>query len=149
MAALLINVADMIVSELNARSAAGGFSLSFVAERSWQPIESLKTFTGLKVLVVPGENPRELAGRGGQAEETVQVDVGVLAKLTASTTAQVDPWVNLCDEIAVWLLGGVLATVPIPVRIAESAVAVPLVPENLKLFRVFTGVVRLRCEGMR
>ncbi len=95
MTAALVRVADAVVAEINAAA----LSMPVTAARAYQPVFDLAEMKDLHVTVVPKGVEQELGSRSGTPRE-VKVDVAVQKKLVAADAAEIDPLVELVEEIA-------------------------------------------------
>lgn len=91
----IIAVADSIVVELNAAA----LSLPLVAERHYVPSFELKELTTLHVSVVPKAMTITKSDRTHNVHD-IQVDVAVQKKFDSGNVAEIDPLMNLVEEIA-------------------------------------------------
>lgn len=93
--ATIVELSDAVVSELNAE----GWSLEFVARRLYRPRFEPADLKTLQVSVVPRALVIEAASRADDSRE-YKVDLAVQQKLDAETADQIDPLLELVDEIA-------------------------------------------------
>lgn len=96
MTAPILEVADAVVGELNAQT----FTLPFTATRVYIPEEDLTQYDQLAVNVIA-----ENAAESTIAIKKFKINVLVQQKIDPLDLAQVDPLVNLVDEIATFLQG--------------------------------------------
>jgi hypothetical protein len=131
----IIQVTDALVARLNA----GEFSQEFTAERKYQPVYDLPELTDLRVTVVPKAVIIATASRHDSFYDCT-VDVGIQKKVSSDSKAEVDPLVNLVEEIADHLRLKRMDELPDAVwmRIENDPV---FAPELLDQERVFTAVL--------
>lgn len=131
----IIDIADLLVTSLNVQV----FSLEFTSARLYRPVFDLKSMKALHVSVVPAGLELELASRT-EAQHDVQIDVGVQKKLSDADNTEIDPLMDLVEEI----IDHVRTT-----RVFGTAVWVgtsnsPIYsPEHLSELRQFTSVISL------
>ena len=89
------DVADSVVAEINAAT----LSLPVQAERHYVPEFELKDVKLLQVSVVPHEVTVISAARDRLVYDA-QVDIAVQKKFASGDNAEIDPLLNLVDEIA-------------------------------------------------
>jgi hypothetical protein len=89
-----VQLLDAVVTELNA----GGFSQAFTAARHYLPKFDLKDTAALVVAVAPRSFSTEIVARE-RDEETLGVDIGVLKRLSSEAASEIDPLVNLVQEL--------------------------------------------------
>lgn len=94
MTAPLIELADGIVTELNAQS----WTQTFTATRVYSPVVDLKDLKTLSVMVMPRGVATTIDARGRVGLE-LSIVIGIRKALTALTNAVVDPLLNFADEI--------------------------------------------------
>jgi hypothetical protein len=92
--AVLVDIADAIVAELNGHA----FSKPFTALRSYRPLFEREEMKDLHVTVVPAGFTLELAGRN-QSQTDYVVEVGVQHAPETFDTAAMDALMGLVEEI--------------------------------------------------
>jgi hypothetical protein len=92
---VVTDVADSIVAELNAAT----LSISITAERKFVPSFALQEMANLHVTVVPKGVSITKSDRSRNTHD-VMVDVAVQKKFDKGDSAEIDPLMNLVDEIA-------------------------------------------------
>ena len=137
----IIDVADAIVTELNATS----FSQPFTAERGYLPTFDLQEMDQLKVTVVPKEDDGKLDTRSQSAHDYA-IDIGVQKKPPTIDTADLDPLMLLVQEIADHFLFGKQAA---GATLIAPTVRILYLQEHLQKLRQFTSVVTLTFRGWR
>ena len=139
----IIDIADAVVEELNA----GSYSQSFTAERHYLPELKLTETEDLHVLVVPAVIEMGQPARNALLYD-YSIDVGILKKLQAADADEVDPLVDLVQEIADSLRLKRLTEYPDAAWV--RAVNEPVfVREHFDDLRQFTSVLRLTYRLMR
>ena len=91
----ITDVADAVVAELNAAS----LSLPLTAERHYVPSFELQEMQDLHVTVVPKGVVITKSDRSRNTNDA-QIDVAVQKKFETGDAAEIDPLVNLVEEIA-------------------------------------------------
>lgn len=137
----IINVADAIVTELNATS----FSQPFTAARGYLPTFDLQDMDELKVTVVPKEDDGKLDTRS-QSSHDYAIDIGIQKKPPAIENTDLDPLMLLTQEIADHFLFGKQAA---GATLIAPTVRILYLQEHLQKLRQFTSVVTLTFRGWR
>jgi len=132
---LITAIADAVVTELNGQS----FSLSFTAQRHYQPRYELADLKILHVTVIPNGLTTATLGRGGTQQE-VAIDIAVQQKLSAEANADLDPLLALAEEIAESFQPKRLATYPNAIWSKTEFRAI-YSTEHLQQNRQFTSVM--------
>lgn len=141
MSALLIDLTDAVVDELNDHS----FSMDLIAERTYLPQFELKQFSELRVSVVPREQRTERLTRES-CSEICGIDVGVQMRFAKQDAICIDPLMSLVDEILNHFNGLVFSgTGALCTAIKPSPV---YSPEHMEQFRQFTSVLTLTIKVM-
>ena len=137
----IIDIADAVVTELNAAVEAKKFSQPFQAARHYKPVFDLAEMKDLHVTVVPRGVEMSTAGRG-LSQRDVQIDIGVQKKLATGELAEIDPLMGLVEEIGEYFREHRLSAMPnaLWVRTENSPI---FAPEHLDQLRQFTSVVTL------
>ena len=141
MAADIINVADAIVTELNATT----LSQSFTSERGYLPTFDLAEMNELKVTVVPKEDDGKLDTRTASTHDYA-IDIGVQKKPPAIENTDLDPLMLLVQEIADHFLFGQQAA---GATLIAPTVRILYLQEHLQKLRQFTSVITLTFRGWR
>lgn len=135
--AVLVQIADAVVAELNAAS----LSQTFTAERAYVPVHELTAAAGLKVTVVPegySVSPVDLARHAFDCH----VEVTVQQRADPPTNGAVDPLLLLAQEVIDLFLGRRLESFP-----AARCIGVTRQPaydrNDLETLRTFAAVVPL------
>lgn len=142
--ALLIDLADALVSELNAEAAnPGGGSLgeTFVSQRFYRPQFELPELKELKVSVVPKGITITSLGRTSNQNDAA-VDVAVQKKVDPADAAELDGLMLLVEKIADFFRLRRLTEMPTAAWIKAENVPV-YSTEHLEQHRVFTSVLTL------
>jgi len=141
--ATILNIADAVVEELKRE----GFSLPFTAERAYLPRFDLPEMTSLRVTVVP-RGLTISAGTRSRDQHEYRIDVGVQQKLEQEDSAELDPLMDLVEEIADHFRGLVLETEP-----EAACVGVENGPvyaqEHMREGRLFTSILTLTFRTWR
>jgi hypothetical protein len=148
--ALLIEVADALVAELNAEAAkpAGGvLGVQFVAGRHYRPQFDLADLKALRVSVVPKGITIASLGRASNQHD-VAVDVAVQKKVDPADTAELDGLMLLVESLADFFRLRRLSTLPAAAWIKTENAPV-YAPEHLEQHRVFTSVLTLTYRVVR
>ena len=141
--AQIVDIADAVVEELNGHE----FSQEFTAVRLYVPRYKPQDIKDLTVTVVPGPHAIEGATRGSDQHEYT-ILVGVQMKLDSDDAATLDPMVSLVEEVADFLGGRPLASVPLAVC-SGVLNEEPLIPEHLDQLRIFTSFVSATYQMVR
>ena len=133
-----LQIADALVTEL-ANAPTGTFSQAFTPERRVLPQFELSQLSDLKVTVVPRgievDNHTRMS-----SQYTIQIDIGVQKRLGKDLDSEVEPMMQLVEEIIGY-------TRRLPLRNASTAVWVrtrnePIYSaEHLAEQRVFTSII--------
>jgi hypothetical protein len=142
MPAVIVQLADAIVSDLNAAS----FSQPVVVQRTYLPRWKLEELATIRVSVVPKDDVGERASRA-QWREDYQLDVAIQQRLGANEAAQMDGLILLGQELADYFKTrnptGNLAT------LTAVAFAPLFDPEHLEKHKTLTTVINLTFRGWR
>ena len=137
-----VNIAEAVKEALNA----GSFSQPFTATREYRPAFELKDMTELHVTVVPHTVEVTSLSRSRQQYD-VQVHVAVQKKFTEDSPAELDPLMDLVEEVMDFFrlrkLGDTSATC---VGVANAPV---YAAEHMAELRQFTSLVTLTFRVMR
>jgi hypothetical protein len=139
----MVDIADAVVSQLNA----GSFSKAFTATRGYLPRFDLEEMGDLRVTVVPKSVEISTASRSGHQHD-YGIDVAIQRKLEQEDAAEIDPLMDLVEEIADQFRGSALPTDP-----QASCVGVANAPvyaqEHMREDRLFTSVLTLTFRTWR
>ena len=136
--ALIIDIADAVVTELNA-APAGTFDPAFTAARRVLPEFDLAELAELKVTVVP--KAVEISGSMRSVGQfDFQIDIGVQKKLGKDLDTETAGLCGLVDGIAGYLRRRSLAAAPHAVWVRTQNDPV-YAPEHLAEQRAFTSVL--------
>jgi hypothetical protein len=138
-----VEIADALVAALNAQS----WTPSFQAERAYQPSFELKELKTLKVTVVPkGVTITQITRE--KASHDYQVDVGVQKKFQKGDAVELDPLMQLVQDLAnifrAKRLTGMLAAMWL-----KSEISPLYSPEHMEQYRQFTSVVTFTFRVVR
>lgn len=138
MMALIIDIADAVVAELNA-APAGTFDPVFTATRRVLPEFDLTELVRLQVTLVP--KAVEISGSSRSVDQfDYSVDIGVQKKLGKNLDTEVAKLCGLVDTIAAYLRRRPLAATPNAVWVRTRNDPV-YAPEHLAEQRVFVSVI--------
>lgn len=131
----VIEVADALTRSLNDRE----FSIPFTAERLLLPEFELGDMDTLHVTVVPKSIKMTSLGRG-QMQRDVEIDVAVQMRYREATPEEIDPLMELVDEIAEAYPGRRLETMPLAscLRVENDPI---YAPEHMQEYRQFTSLL--------
>ena len=134
---IVIEVTEAVKEAINAAT----LSQAVTSQRHYQPQFGLEDMKELRVSVVPNGVTTATLGRG-RAQHDCRVDVAIQKKLKKSDLAEIDPLMDLVDEIADHFRTKRLEGVPtaVCVRTENSAL---YAQEHLAELRQFTSVLTL------
>jgi len=137
---LLMDVADAVVAELNA----GNFSQPFTATRRYDPRRPLKDLSTLRVDVVPSQPSMETTptARDDVFQNDISVDVAVRKKFADGDFAELDPLMDLIEEITEHFQKGWLSDLPHAV-LQGIEVAAVADAEYMQTKRVFFSLLMI------
>jgi len=135
MASVSASIAAAVVAELAGQT----FSMPVTCARKYAPNWDLRDIEGVQISVVPRGIDIASASRS-QLSIQVSVDVAVQKKAAASTPAELDPLMDLVQEIADFLTRRPLAAYADAswLRIANTPI---YAPDHLTEKRLFTSVL--------
>lgn len=135
-------VAQAVTDELNGAT----FSLPFTAERRYAPQYELADMDSLHVTVVPRGLTVAMAGRSaGQFD--CAVDVAVQKRFSSDEPSEIDPLMDLAEEIAEFFRGRRLAALPDAAWIRTEHQPI-YAPEHMRELRQFTSVITMTFKLM-
>lgn len=140
---IILQIADAVVAALNADT----FSQEFDAKRYYQPLFELKDLKVLKVSVVPRGLSIVQAARDKTAQD-YQIDVAVQKKFSKGDNPELDPLMDLVEEIADFFRFKRLPEFPEAVWVKTENAPV-YSPEHMDQFRQFTSVVTFSFRVVR
>jgi hypothetical protein len=133
----IAQVAQAVTDELNGAT----LSLSFTAERRYAPQYELADMDSLHVTVVPKELTVATAGRSaGQFD--CAVDVAVQKRFSTDAPSEIDPLMDLAEEIAEFFRGRRLSALPSAAWVKTEHKPI-FAPEHMQEFRQFSSVITL------
>jgi hypothetical protein len=91
---MIVSIAEAVKDAINSAT----FSQAVAAERYYQPLFELKDMKDLKASVVPNAISSVNLGRG-RVQHDVRIDVAVQKKLQKGDNAEIDPLMDLVEEI--------------------------------------------------
>ena len=141
--AIPIDVAESVVARLNAAH----LSQPVQAVRGYVPEYNLGEMNSLRVTVVPRELVVTSVSRDRLAYDT-QVDIAVQRKFTKGDNPEIDPLVNLVEEIADLFRLKRLASYPAAIW-AKTEHRVLYSPEHWVELRQFTSLLTLTFRIVR
>lgn len=135
----MASVASAIAAAVLTELAGQTFSVPVVCQRKYAPSWDLKDIDGIQVTVVPKGNDIAVASRGQLASQ-VSVDVAIQRKVHASTPAEIDPLMDLVQEVSDFLTRLPLSDYPDAswLRIANTPI---YAPDHLTDKRLYTSVL--------
>ncbi len=141
MAAKIVDLAEAVVTELNAES----FSQAFTATRHYVPKIDLKDAASLSVLVAPSGFSTSIASRANDDEEYT-IDIGVLKRLTVDGNTELDPLMLLVEEIKNHFRRKTIAS---PAAVCTEITNDPIFDiESLDQKRQFASVLNLKFSAI-
>lgn len=141
------SVAKDIAAGLLAVLEAATFSQPVYVTRKYVPQMDIKAIDGVQVTVVPRGDEMANADRS-RLSHTVTVDVAVQAKVSGTTPTEVDPLMDLVQEVADFLTRRPLPSVPSAAWL--RIVNVPVyAPDHLSLKATFTSVLTVTYMVLR
>lgn len=141
--ALILDIADAVAAELNASD----FSMPFTAERTYVPRFDLEQMDVLRVTVVPRSVEVGIESRARHRHD-YRVDVGVQRKFEAEQATELDPLMELVEEMADHFRGLVLDTEP-EATCVEVANGPIYAQEHMREGRLFTSILTLTFRTWR
>jgi hypothetical protein len=139
----IVDIADAVVTELNA----GTFSQELEAVRLYRPQFDLTEMKDLHVTVVPKSIETVTVSRTC-VQYDITVDVAVQKKLETETNDEIDPLVNLVEEIATFFRLRRLTEYPGASWLRTENEPV-YSPGHLEELRQFTSVLTLTFRVVR
>ena len=141
--AQILTIADAMVTSLNAAE----LSMDFTAERAYVPSFKPSDLIDLRVTVIP-RGLQVGSGTRSEDQHDYRIDVGVQQKFDAGSAVELDPLMDLVEEIADHFRGSSLDTDP-----AASCVAVENGPiyaqEHIREERMFTSILTFTFRSWR
>jgi len=141
MAAKILDIADAIVTQLNAAT----LSQAFTAVRGYLPTFELEDFDTLQVTVVPKADDGKLDTRS-QSIHDYAIDIGIQKRFDAITNDNLDPLVLLTEEIADFFR---FNKAPGSVTLLSPKTSTLYLQGHLRDLQQFTAVVTLGFKGWR
>lgn len=141
--ALIIDIADAAVAELNATA----FGMPFTAKRAYVPRFDLEEMGTLRVTAVPKGVEISTASRSGHQHD-YRVDIGVQRKFEQEGPTELDPLMDLVEEIADHFRGSALETDPEAVCVAVENGPI-YAQEHMREGRLFTSILTLTFRTWR
>jgi len=133
--AVITEITQAVVSELNG----GAFSLAFTAERAYLPCFDLQEMQSLHVTVVARSVSQSKLDRG-RCQKEIEIDIAVQKRVAGETEAELDPLMDLVQEIGDYLSGRELGGVPNAIWV--KTVNEPIfAQEHLSEMRQFTSLL--------
>lgn len=139
----LLQVADAVVTALNAAK----LSQKFTATREYRPEFELTEMGTLHVTVVPRGIEVSPESRGKAAYE-YKVDVGVQKRFEKGDAAELDPLMQLVEEIAGLFRLARLASFPQAIWVKTEHAPV-FAPEHMEGLRQFTSILSFSFRVVR
>lgn len=142
--ALLIDLPEAIVDELNA----GSFSKAFTATRAAVPDFDRKDMDTLRVTVVPRTMTSAVLTRSDDNRDA-QINIGIQQAVDGFTNAIIDPFLDFTEEILDYLNRKNL-TVGTTTYLWQKSENAPIyAPEHLKERRQFTAILTMTYREIR
>lgn len=139
----IVRVADAVTAELNGHT----FSLPFTAVRLYQPAYELQEMKTLHVTVVPRGILIAPLDRA-RCEHDMQIDIAVQKKYTSDANEEIDPLMDLVQEIADFFQQRRLTAYPEAMWIKTENVPI-YAPEHMQNLRQFTSLLTLSFKTAR
>jgi hypothetical protein len=139
----ITDIAEAVKDELNA----GSFGQTFTAERHYKPSFDLPDMKTLHVSVVPKGLAMQATTRSS-AQHDVQIDIAVQKKFTAGDNAELDPLMELVEEIADFFKQRRLDAYPQAVWVKTENAPI-YAAEHMDELRQFTSVLTLTYRVLR
>ena len=141
-----IRIADAVVAEL-AAAPPGTFDETFTPQRRVLPTFELSELAGLHVTVVPRAVEITTVTRSG-SQYDVQVDIGIQKKLGKDLDGEVEPLMELTEQIALYLRLNPLQTA-MDAHWLQCANEPIYAADHLAEKRLFTSVLTLTYRVMK
>jgi hypothetical protein len=135
---VIIDIADAVTTRLNA----GGFSLPFTAVRTYRPEFELADMDDLHVTVVPAGIPAMDRASRALKQRDYRIDVAVQKKFATGDGTELDPLMDLVEEIVNAFDSQKLAGCDPAICVAVSNAPV-FAPEHMEEYRQFTSIITL------
>jgi len=137
----ILSIADAVVTALNADEFQETLTEEFTAERLFLPNFKLEDMDALHVSVVPKSMTEEAASRN-DVDYQYQIDIGVQKRFTKLESSEIDPLVDLVEQIAALFK---LASLPTYTDVTWIKTDHPALyaPEHMEQLRQFTSVLTL------
>ena len=134
--AIITEVAQAVTDELNTAE----FSIPFQAVRHYQPVYELQQMQSLHVTVVPRGIATSVLDRSRLVHE-VQIDIAVQKKFASGSVEELDPLMELVQEIADYFYKRQLSgTNALWVKTENKPI---YAPEHIQELRQFTSVLTI------
>lgn len=143
MASMLIQIADAVVAGVNAAT----LSMPVTAKREYQPLFELEDMQNLHVTAVPKSVDVSRASRS-QAVYDYKIDVAVQRKFAEDSAAEIDPLMQLVEEIADAFRFKALPGLPGAIWVKTEHPAI-YAPEHMSELRQFTSVLTFTFREIR
>lgn len=137
----ILSIADAVVSALNGEAFQETLTEEFTAARLFLPDFKLEDMDTLHVSVVPKSITEEVASRSS-ADYHYQIDIGVQKRFSSIENTEIDPLVDLVEQIAALFKLATLAEYPSVTWIKTEHPAL-YSPEHMAQLRQFTSVLTL------
>lgn len=150
----VIDVADALVTELNAGVSASAFSQTFTAARTYDADLEIEkaSASAVRVDVVPG-NPRIEPATVSKCRVLCHIDVAIRQQIIVSNVAGIDALVQLAGEVYAYLAGSGEDGQPLPLSSYPDSAwewpdaqrqPWPYVPDLLKGSNLFAAILHLQ-----
>lgn len=137
----ILDIADAVVTALNADEFQETLTEEFTAERLFLPDFKLEDMGTLHVTVVPKSITEEISSRSS-ADYHYQIDIGVQKRFSSIGKTEIDPLVDLVEQIAALFKLATLAGYP-DVAWIKTEHSTLYSPEHMAQMRQFTSIMTL------
>jgi hypothetical protein len=144
--AVIADIADAIVTELNSPGAPG-FSQAFTAARAYLPRYDLAEMADLHVTVVPKGVEIDVSSRS-LAQHDYSIDIAVQQRISGDDQEGLDGLMGLVEEVADFFRQRRLTQFPQAIWVKTANVPI-YAPDHLDQLRQFTSVLTLTFRVLR
>lgn len=149
MAAVILDLRDAVVAELNSPARSVTWSQTFTAAAKYLVRNSRSDLAAATwyVSVLPAEETDEVATRDLDFNRVLSIDIGIQKVVNPDVIAQGDAVLNLAEEFLNYWLGQQVVTMPHLTCLQFEKQAL-YIPKHLDENMVATAVNRLHFEGL-